>query len=78
MSHTRSFAHISILNLNRSILDEDAPIVADVFYAHLFRNGDVAPPDVRDAAYGLHLATKELRDRGKSFYSWVPYVHYGI
>lgn len=59
-------------------MDNDAPIVADVFYGHLFRNGKNSPPDVMDAAYALHLATKKLRDGGAPFSSWVPYVHYGI
>jgi len=62
----------------RPIVDDDAPIVADTFYQHLFRNGNDAPPDIRDAAYGLHLATEKLRERGRPFASWVPYVHFGI
>jgi len=64
--------------VNRPIFDEDAPVVADVFYGHLFRNGEEKLPDVREAAYALHLAVKELRELGRPFRSWVPYVHYGI
>lgn len=56
----------------------DAPIVTDVFYRHLFRNGTEAPPDSTDAAFGLHLGVQELRRQGKSFARWVPFVHYGI
>ncbi|KAG2012070.1 hypothetical protein CC2G_012115 [Coprinopsis cinerea AmutBmut pab1-1] len=61
-----------------AIQDEDAPIVADVFYHHLFRRGTAAPPDITDAAYGLHLAVKKLRDLGRPFQQWVPFVHHGI
>ncbi|EAU93588.2 hypothetical protein CC1G_02818 [Coprinopsis cinerea okayama7 len=60
------------------IHDEDAPVVADVFYRHLFRNGSDVPPDASDAAFGLHLAVKELRERKRPFYHWVPFVHFGI
>ncbi|KAG2009728.1 mucin-like protein 1, variant 3 [Coprinopsis cinerea AmutBmut pab1-1] len=60
------------------IHDDDGPIVADAFYRHLFRHGTAAPPDVTDAAYGLHLAVKELREQGTSFHRWVPFVHHGI
>ncbi|KAG2006887.1 mucin-like protein 1 [Coprinopsis cinerea AmutBmut pab1-1] len=60
------------------IHDTDGPIVADAFYRHLFRHGTSAPPDITDAAYGLHLAVKELRDKGTSFHRWVPFVHHGI
>ncbi|EAU93574.2 hypothetical protein CC1G_02804 [Coprinopsis cinerea okayama7 len=60
-----------------SIHDEDAPIVANSFYRHLFRNGDACPPIATDAAEGLHLAIKELRELGKPFSRWVPFVHFG-
>ncbi|EAU81916.2 hypothetical protein CC1G_06127 [Coprinopsis cinerea okayama7 len=61
-----------------SIHDEDAPIVADTFYRYLFRRGRENPPDITDAAYGLHLAVKKLRDLGRPFHQWVPFVHHGI
>ena len=60
------------------MMDEDAPVVADVFYQYLFRHGKTQLPDAKDAARGLHLAAQELREQGKPFISWVPYVHYGI
>ncbi|KAG2009631.1 mucin-like protein 1 [Coprinopsis cinerea AmutBmut pab1-1] len=61
-----------------SIHDQDAPIVANVFYQHLFRHGGSSPPDVTDAAYGLDRAVKELRDLGRPFHHWVPFVHFGV
>lgn len=36
----------------------DGPIVADVFYEYLFRNGRDSTPDTTEAAYALHLAAK--------------------
>ncbi|TFK17682.1 TPR-like protein [Coprinopsis marcescibilis] len=61
-----------------SIKDDDAPIVADAFYRHLFRKGRECPPDPVDAAEGLHLAVKELRSLGREFHRWVPFAHFGI
>ncbi|KAG2008742.1 hypothetical protein CC2G_014136 [Coprinopsis cinerea AmutBmut pab1-1] len=61
-----------------SIHDADGPIVADIFYQHLFRNGSDSLPDITDAAYGLHLAVKELRNLGRPFHHWVPFVHHGV
>ena len=62
----------------RAIYDDDAPVVTDVFYGHLFRHGKEVPPNPADAAYALHLAVKELQDKGRSFHHWVPFVHFGI
>ncbi|TFK23747.1 hypothetical protein FA15DRAFT_705213 [Coprinopsis marcescibilis] len=61
-----------------SISDVDAPVVADVFYKHMFRNGTECPPDVSEAAYALHLAVQKIRDSGASFWNWVPYIHFGV
>ncbi|KZT07983.1 uncharacterized protein LAESUDRAFT_650328 [Laetiporus sulphureus 93-53] len=58
-----------------SIMDSDAPQVADDVYAHLFRDKQ---PDAADAAYALHIATKNLREQGKPLLNWVPFVHMGI
>ncbi|KAG2011628.1 hypothetical protein CC2G_011722 [Coprinopsis cinerea AmutBmut pab1-1] len=68
----------SVVGTMWAIHDEDGPIVADVFYSHLFRHGAGSPPNVTDAAYGLHLATRELREQGVSFHRWVPFVHFGL
>ncbi|EAU90760.2 hypothetical protein CC1G_04029 [Coprinopsis cinerea okayama7 len=79
LAATMQFAGFrSVVATMWAIQDEDAPIVADVFYHHLFRRGTAAPPDITDAAYGLHLAVKKLRDLGRPFQQWVPFVHYGI
>ncbi|KAG2014151.1 hypothetical protein CC2G_010994 [Coprinopsis cinerea AmutBmut pab1-1] len=61
-----------------SIYDADAPVIADCFYRYLFRNRNSAPPSASDAAHALHLAVKELREKGRSFFNWVPFVHFGI
>ncbi|TFK24320.1 mucin-like protein 1 [Coprinopsis marcescibilis] len=61
-----------------SISDNDAPVVADTFYEHMFRHGTERPPDVTEAAYALHLAVQKIRDRGAKFWNWVPYVHFGV
>ena len=60
-----------------SIKDDDAPKVADAVYAHLLKEPN---PDVTQAAFALHEAVKKLHDEsgGKSFFSWVPYIHVGI
>ncbi|KAG2012071.1 hypothetical protein CC2G_012116 [Coprinopsis cinerea AmutBmut pab1-1] len=79
LAATMQFAGFrSVVATMWAIQDEDAPIVADVFYDHLFRHGTAASPDITDAAYGLHLAVKRLRDLGRPFHQWVPFVHHGI
>ena len=68
-----------ISEIHRPIYDEDGPLVADAFYGHLFRNGTDLYPDATEAAYGLHLAVKKLRNEKKvSFRRWIPFVHLGI
>jgi CHAT domain-containing protein len=59
-----------------SIMDRDAPCVADDVYAHLFKD---QTPDHTQAAYALHHAIQKLRrtTEGKSYFSWVPYIHMG-
>ncbi|EAU90732.2 hypothetical protein CC1G_04001 [Coprinopsis cinerea okayama7 len=79
LAGTMQFAGFrSVVATMWSIHDEDAPLVTDVFYRHLFRRGTAAPPDITDAAYSLHLAVKKLRDLGRPFHQWVPFVHHGI
>ena len=60
-----------------SIMDEDAPLVAEKVYAELFGGSE---PDSTKAARALHHAIKHLRkERGDSrFMSWVPFIHVGI
>ena len=59
-----------------SISDRVAPDVAADVYGELFR--DVKRPDYRDAARALHEAMKCARDRGESFFNWVPFIHVGL
>jgi len=60
-----------------SIVDDDAPIVAEKFYRYLIEE---ANGDSRRAAYALHHAVAHLRDViGESnFTRWVPFIHLGI
>ncbi|KAJ7089925.1 CHAT domain-containing protein [Mycena epipterygia] len=60
-----------------SIMDNDAPQVADDFYGHLF---GAEKADYTNAAYALHYAVEKLRIRNgtKSFLSWVPFIHIGV
>jgi CHAT domain-containing protein len=58
-----------------SIEDNDAPLVADKVYSHLYNNGS---PDSRQAARALHDAVGWLRMKDEQkFLSWVPFIHLG-
>jgi tetratricopeptide (TPR) repeat protein len=59
-----------------SMLDQDGPVIADIVYSHLFANGGT--PHARDAAKGLQLAVRKLRDQGVPPVRWVPFIHIGI
>lgn len=66
----------SVIGTMWSIPDEVAPIVAANVYKYLLDGGQ---PDSERAARALHEGVKELRRSGEySFYSWVPFVHYGF
>jgi len=61
-----------------SIMDGDAPVVADTVYAQLFKESE---PDPTQAARALDKAIKKLiKDSNgkKSFLEWVPFIHIGI
>ncbi|KAF9553215.1 hypothetical protein CPC08DRAFT_713959 [Agrocybe pediades] len=60
-----------------SIVDEDGPHVADRFYTELCKAGT---PTADKAASSLHAAINQLRtsELQKSFFSWVPFIHYGV
>lgn len=60
-----------------SIGDEDAPLVAEEVYGHLFEGG---VPDPRRAAVALHKATERLREKVgiRALVKWVPYIHIGL
>jgi len=53
-------------------------MVADVFYQHLCSNGAGKQPNALNAAQALHLAVKNLREKGAAFERWVPFIHLGI
>ncbi|KAJ7674365.1 CHAT domain-containing protein, partial [Mycena rosella] len=59
-----------------SMDDQDGPVVAEVVYNHLFGSGKT--PEVTDAAKGLQLAVRKLRDLGVPYERWVPFIHMGI
>lgn len=77
-----------------SIMDKDAPQVAEDVYKHLFNS---SPPDLSRGAEALHLAVQNLRGGKKpcfhwmpfakccqrsagkkSFFDWVPFIHVGV
>lgn len=58
-----------------SIMDNDAPHFADEVYSHLLKGNHL---NSSGAAEALHLAIKRLRDEGKPFISWVPFIHIGV
>ncbi|KAJ6624591.1 CHAT domain-containing protein [Mycena sp. CBHHK59/15] len=58
-----------------SIMDNDAPQVANNVYEHLFKT---SPLDPMRAAEALHLAVRKLREQSrgtKSFSHWVQFIH---
>ncbi|KAJ6523223.1 CHAT domain-containing protein [Mycena vulgaris] len=59
-----------------SIHDEDGPVIAEIVYSHLCR--DVQQAQGSDAAEGLQLAVKELKNRKVPYERWIPFIHMGI
>jgi CHAT domain-containing protein len=73
-----SAGYRSVIATMWSIMDNDAPNVADDVYAHLFK---VSPPDSAQSAEALHLAVGKLREGSagkKLFMHWIPYIHIGV
>ncbi|KAI0311356.1 hypothetical protein OF83DRAFT_1151312 [Amylostereum chailletii] len=60
-----------------SIMDKDAPVIAEEFYLRLMKDGGDGRSKV---AYALHAAVKRLRDEvgEKNFVQWVPFIHIGV
>ncbi|KAI0313037.1 CHAT domain-containing protein [Amylostereum chailletii] len=60
-----------------SIMDKDAPVIAEEFYLRLMKDGGDGRSKV---AYALHAAVKHLRDEvgEREFVRWVPFIHIGI
>lgn len=66
----------SLIGTMWAIPDATAPLVAEKVYKKLFDGGI---PDSGRAARALHGAVKEIRRESPSgFYSWIPFVHYGV
>ncbi|KAJ6597491.1 CHAT domain-containing protein [Mycena vulgaris] len=59
-----------------SMDDADGPLVAEIFYSHLFGNG--SQPQASDAAEALQLAVKQLKTRNVSYERWIPFIHLGV
>ncbi|KEP46703.1 aromatic di-alanine and TPR containing protein [Rhizoctonia solani 123E] len=66
----------SVIATMWSVIDEDAPLVADKVYAHLMKDGKVGNGE---AGKALHHAVGALREKvgEKAFGRWVPYIHIG-
>ncbi|KAJ1305521.1 hypothetical protein OPQ81_000528 [Rhizoctonia solani] len=66
----------SVIATMWSIMDEDAPLIADEVYARLLKGGRM---DVGGAANALHQAVCQLREKvgDRAFSRWVPYIHMG-
>ncbi|KAJ1307061.1 hypothetical protein OPQ81_008040 [Rhizoctonia solani] len=66
----------SVIATMWSVVDDDAPFVADKVYAELMKIGKVGNGE---AGKALHRAIAELRHNvgEKEFGRWVPYIHIG-
>ncbi|KAG8707718.1 hypothetical protein FRC11_007212 [Ceratobasidium sp. 423] len=68
--------YTSVIATMWSIMDEDAPLLADKLYAKLMEYSKLGNGE---AGRALHGALAELRDKvgEKAFVRWVPYIHVG-
>ncbi|CAE6483498.1 unnamed protein product [Rhizoctonia solani] len=66
----------SVIATMWSVMDNDAPFVADKVYAELMKDGKVGNGE---AGRALHKAVAALRNEvgEKAFARWVPYIHIG-
>ncbi|CEL57069.1 hypothetical protein RSOLAG1IB_08323 [Rhizoctonia solani AG-1 IB] len=67
----------SVIATMWSIIDDDAPLVADSVYGVMMEDGRM---DCKRAAEALHIATTRLREKvgEMAFVNWVPYIHVGV
>ncbi|QRV93604.1 CHAT domain protein [Ceratobasidium sp. AG-Ba] len=67
----------SVIGTMWSIKDEDAPLVADIVYSELLRDGKM---DHTRSARALHKAVKVLREKvgDKQIWRWAPFIHIGV
>ncbi|KAJ1299891.1 hypothetical protein OPQ81_005011 [Rhizoctonia solani] len=66
----------SVIGTMWSVVDADAPLIADKVYEELMKEGKVGNGE---AGKALHEAVGALRDKigEKEFVRWVPYIHIG-
>ncbi|CAE6426278.1 unnamed protein product [Rhizoctonia solani] len=66
----------SVIGTMWSVVDEDAPFVADKVYDQLMKEERLGNGE---AGKALHKAVAELREKvgEKEFWRWVPYIHIG-
>ncbi|CCO37318.1 hypothetical protein BN14_11473 [Rhizoctonia solani AG-1 IB] len=66
----------SVIGSMWSVMDSDAPHVADRVYARLMKDGKLGNGE---AGRALHYAVAELREKvgEKEYGRWVPYIHFG-
>ncbi|CEL54737.1 hypothetical protein RSOLAG1IB_07271 [Rhizoctonia solani AG-1 IB] len=67
----------SVIATMWSIMDEDAPVIADEVYSRVLEGGRM---DTGGAARALHQAVCRLREKvgDQEFSRWVPYIHMGV
>ena len=65
----------SVIATMWSMQDQDGPVVADIVYAELMKDGKA---DHTRAAHALHKAVQKLRSSGRPFLEWMPFVHMGV
>ncbi|KAH9933736.1 CHAT domain-containing protein [Fomitopsis serialis] len=72
-------SYSSVIATMWSIMDDDAPIIANEVYKYLLKD---VKPDSSKAAYALHHAIQEFQQQygntEKSLLSWVPFIHVGV
>ncbi|CAE6470975.1 hypothetical protein ACGC1H_003440 [Rhizoctonia solani] len=68
----------SVIATMWSVVDDDAPFVADKVYAHLMKHGKIGNGE-SGTGRALHYAVAGLREKvGETeFGRWVPYIHIG-
>jgi CHAT domain-containing protein len=59
-----------------SMNDHNGPVVAEIVYSHLFRDGQ--DPRHTDTAEALQLAVKHLKDTKVPYERWIPFIHMGV
>ncbi|KAF8668244.1 TPR-like protein [Rhizoctonia solani] len=66
----------SVIATMWSVMDEDAPVVADMVYSQLMKDGKIGSGE---AGRALHAAVTKLREKvgERNIARWVPYIHIG-